>query len=161
VRLFSRQFRWLLASSVSYKTISNGDLNQHIASLVEHGFILDESHLQTIEETLHIMPSPKLKALANRYHLTKAIKRLDLIQALLKHFSVQKGLGFNGAGAMAKSSEALQTKYFNDCKAALGPCFKLNKQTRDLINRFFMMHFLSTVHKGPQSGTTQSQQSYM
>ncbi len=158
-------FKWIPIGKISYASIasSTGLASSYLNELVKRQFLINETSIKTYEEIVNMMQLGQLKQLATKYYLTskKLTKRTDYIQALLKHFNEQKGLNFTNrnsttSDSISKINEALRTKYLNDCKMVLGRSYKLNKSTRDLFLRLFMLYFVSTSHKCAQLNEYQS-----
>ena len=159
VRLFQRKFKWIQISNMSYENISV-NLEAYLEELKLHSFVRDENSIETYEEITELLKLPQLKQLVKQYHISNAqgyTRRIDYINAILKHFKTQKRLNFTTKTA-SENENVINSKYMKYCKELLGKCYKLDKTFRDVFVRILMLYALTSTHHMDQKSLESGQQ---
>ena len=147
VRLFQRKYKWISLENIIYDHISR-DLKPILSELSNESFLIDEHTIDSYEEIIYLLKLPQLKELAKTCHvvnLSQTVKiRSEFIRLILNHFKTQKSLVFNAKPETTTTKSASHLHFMNHCKKALGKCYKLNKNVRDVFVRVLILHSLSS-----------------
>ena len=159
VRLFQRKFKWIQNSNMNYENISN-NLETHLDELKNQSFLIDENSIETYEEITDLLKLPQLKQLVKQFHIVNAqgfTRRVDYINAIIKHFKTQKRLNFTNK-TIVENDSLVNAKYMAYCKGLLGKCYKLDKNIRDVFVRILMLYSLTSTHHMDQKSLDSGQQ---
>ncbi len=160
MRLFQRKYKWIQNSNMNYENISS-NLEPYLEELRGNSFLIDESSIESYDEIIDLLKLPQLKQIFKQFHVVSPknmTRRIDYVNAILKHFKTQKRINFNKAALVDAIENAANSKYMIYCKNLLGKSFKLNKNIRDVFVRILMLFSLSSTQHMDQHNVDSGQQ---
>ncbi|ESP00585.1 hypothetical protein LOTGIDRAFT_157864 [Lottia gigantea] len=137
VRLFSRKLQWLNCDKIKYPEIS-ADLTEVIQELIDADFLHSESDLNDLEETLKILPAPKLKQLAKNYSVNSGQPKPQIVADLIKKTKQTT------IEAMFGAKGGLTKDMLSKAKKHAGQCIKLKDEERKVFVRVLMLFSVVT-----------------
>ncbi|XP_065888088.1 fanconi-associated nuclease 1-like [Dysidea avara] len=135
IRLFLRKHQWIISSRIKYPRIAS-DLKPILQSLVQSGFLQDESKLTELPIILDLLTIDNLKMLCKNLKVVYNSSKRKTVEALIKHSNSYKPIfGSKSAGSVV----------FTKAKSQLGSCVRVDDTIRQALHKTILLFSLPTM----------------
>jgi len=147
VRLFNRKHAWISEDKIRYDEIP--DVQKTAKELIQNKLVQSKEELNNLADVLHLISAADIKTIARDFNCSsKSSNKTDITQELLKMSKRKNGF--------FQTANTLESKIINKGKCLVGPCYRLDPESRSPLLRVLCLWGLNSWWESREEGATPS-----